>query len=74
MKSWTKVATIVVMFACALALILWDVFVAANHVPGDTISEIVLKFGRTYPIAMFGVGQACGVILGHCFWPQNRKE
>ena len=66
----TKIITIIVMFSCAAALIIWDITVASNRVVGDTISETTLGFAQKYPIAGCGVTLALGIILGHLFWPQ----
>jgi len=66
----TKIVTIILMFSCAAALVVWDVVAATNNVVGDTISETTLGFMQRYPVAGCGVGLALGVILGHLFWPQ----
>jgi hypothetical protein len=66
----TKIITVTLMFACALALIVWDVVVATNKVSGDTISETTLGFAQRYPIAGMGIAFAFGIIVGHLVWPQ----
>ncbi len=70
----TKLVTITVMFACAAALIVWDVFVATNKVAGDTISDTTIGFASRYPIAVVGLGLAAGIILGNLLWPQYPDE
>jgi hypothetical protein len=61
--------TIAILLACAALLIGWDIYVAANPTPGDTISEITLAFAQKHPVLPF----ALGVIMGHLFWPQRVK-
>jgi hypothetical protein len=70
----TKLITLIVMFSCAAALIVWDVVAATNRVAGDTISETTLTFLQQYPIAGIGVALAVGIIIGHLTWPQYPKS
>jgi len=56
-----------VILVCLLALCGWDVFVAWNGVPGDTVSEMVFNFARHHPTIPFLLGYVCG----HFFWGQN---
>jgi hypothetical protein len=63
----TKLITSIIMVAVIAVLIIWDVYVAANPVPGDTISEITLNFARRHPVIPFALGFVCG----HLFWPQS---
>lgn len=65
----TKTATFWIVCAAIVLLIAWDVYVAANDVKGDTISELMLAFARKHPILPF----ALGVLFGHLFWPQGGK-
>lgn len=55
--------TIILFFACVL--LIWDVVVAINTVPGDTISEVVAGWSWRWQSVPFGVG----VIAGHLCWP-----
>lgn len=66
----TKKVTISLLVAAVLALIAWDVVVAMNPTPGDTISEITLAFAMRHPALPFAVGVVCG----HLFWPQYRRK
>lgn len=61
----TKSVTTWVIVAAAAALIVWDIRVAANAIPGDTISELMLAYARAHPWLPF----AWGVLSGHLFWP-----
>ena len=62
-----KKATKIIMATCAGILIGWDVYVAVNGVPGDTISELTLGWAQNHPI----IPMAVGVVCGHLFWPQR---
>lgn len=64
---WTKIATAAILIVAIIVLVAWDIYVAANGVKGDTISEIALDFARRHPVIPFAVGIVCG----HLFWPQN---
>lgn len=66
----SKKITVAVMAICAAALIGWDIVVAANDTPGDTISEITLAFAMRHPVIPFAVG----VLMGHLWWAQKPKE
>jgi hypothetical protein len=58
------------MVASVCGLAGWDIFVAANSSPGDTISEVVLEVALRHPIVPF----ALGVLCGHWFWPQTPRD
>lgn len=66
-KLTTRHWTIILLLASAAVLIGWDIFVAANPQPGDTISEIVLDWSRRVSL----VPAAFGVLMGHLFWPRK---
>ena len=68
----TKRITALLLILCCSLLVIWDVFVAWNPLPGDTISEMVLAFVMKNPTVSFFVGVVCG----HLFWPQypNLKD
>lgn len=63
----TKIVTKVLMLSIAIVLIGWDIYVAANDIPGDTISELTLSWAFMHPVIPFAVGVLCG----HLFWPQG---
>jgi len=66
----TKLVTVVLMFGCAAALIIWDTVAATNNVVGDTISETIFKFTHGHAVAGMGLALALGIILGHLVWGQ----
>ena len=49
-------------------LIGWDIYVAANEVDGDTISEISLATAYSHP----SLGLAWGILAGHLAWPREQ--
>ena len=65
-----RTATLVIMAAGLLSVVLWDVVVASNKTSDDTVSEISLGFLRRYPIAGLAIFTALGIVLGHLTWPQ----
>lgn len=52
------------MIAGIAVWIAWDVVVASNKTPGDTISEITLFLARLAPIIPLAVGVVCGHLFG----------
>lgn len=58
--------TIGILAAVTLLLVAWDVYVALEPVPGDTISEVILEAARRRVVVPF----LAGVLCGHLFWPQ----
>lgn len=66
----SKTTTIVVLAVTAAVLVGWDVYVATNDEPGDTISELVYAWSTDHLL----VPVAFGVLVGHFFWPQRRKQ
>jgi hypothetical protein len=63
----TQRATKVILLVVAVGLVLWDVFVAAEPTPGDTISEVMLRWALRHPVIPFAIGVVCG----HVFWGQR---
>lgn len=51
-------------------LIIYDIIMASNGVPGDTLSEFVWSI-QDHRLTFF-LGTALGVVLGHLFW--QKKE
>lgn len=66
----TKKITRGVLVACICVCVAWDVFVAWNPIPGDTISEMTLAFVSQNPSVPFLIGY----IMGHLFWPQSQPK
>ena len=60
----TAQITAAVLVACVLLLVVFDLYMAANNVPGDTISEVVRSWAARHPVIPF----AFGVVMGHFFW------
>lgn len=69
-KVATKKTTIGVIVGAVLGLVGWDVVVATNKKPGDTISEVLLKASKNTPL----IGVAWGILTGHLFWPQDKHQ
>jgi hypothetical protein len=63
----TATVTKFIVGAGVLAWVAWDIFVAANETPGDTISEVMLAAARRSPVIPFAVG----FVMGHLFFPQG---
>lgn len=61
----TSFKTAWIIVATAAALIAWDLY--ARHVPGATISEVLLTWACHHPVVPFGFG----VLMGHLFWFQE---
>ena len=65
----TRKTTIAILVVATLLLISWDIWVYLEPTPGDTISEVLLKYARPHPVIPF----AFGVLMGHLFWPQRER-
>ncbi len=61
--------TVFVIVGIIAILIGWDIYVAVQK-PSATISSILLYWAQRHPVAPF----IAGVLCGHWFWPQPRKE
>jgi hypothetical protein len=62
--------TLGVVLLGALALIVYDVFLAITAGPGATISWQTLQASRQHPIIPLLVGFVVGLLFGHLFWSQ----
>ena len=62
--------TIGILLVTGVIFIVWDLYVAANPTPGDTISEVILDFSRRHAMIPF----VFGVLMGHFFWPQKSEK
>lgn len=58
-----------ILLVVVIALIVFDIFVAADSTTGNTISEVTLSIARKHPVLPFCIGIVCG----HLFWPQKDK-
>lgn len=64
MLKTTAQITGLVCIACVLMLVVFDLWMAGNGTPGDTISEVVRSWSARHPVIPF----AAGVLMGHFFW------
>jgi hypothetical protein len=62
----SSVVTVWFIVGLIVAVLVYDMWVATNGTPGDTISEVVLGASVRYPALPLLVG----FVLGHLFWPQ----
>jgi len=66
---WT-VAGMALVF---LSVIAWDIRLAFDGVPGNTISGVVMGEALQHPWVALVVVFALGVLCGHFFWPQDKE-
>lgn len=66
--------TMFILLGVIAFLIVWDIYVATNKERGDTISEIFLAASVNRPISGVVLGLACGILIGHLWWPQVVKQ
>ena len=63
----TRLITIIALLVIVAGLAFYDIYLAANKVSGDTISEITAHYAKRslfLPIAL-------GVLIGHFLWPST---
>jgi len=60
-----KKITIILILIVAAVLIGWDLVVATNETPGDTISAIIYETAKSF----LAIPLAFGAIMGHFFCP-----
>jgi len=65
----TRIITLVVLLSLFLGIISWDIYLAVNGIPGDTISESLL-FLATKSIL---IPASAGYVMGHLFWPMRKR-
>ena len=61
--------TIGILVTIGVLLIIWDIYVYVLPGDGDTISEVILAWAKSYTIVPFSLG----VLAGHLLWPQKDK-
>ena len=60
-------AVIAVLLGTGTLIAAWDVWLNADDVPGNTITEVMRKLAK-HPIIPWGIGLVTGVLAGHIFW------
>ena len=63
----TKTITIIFVIAATAAIIGYDIFIAIEPTPGDTISAILLNIAGAHPV----IAWFWGGLGGHLFWPMK---
>jgi len=63
----TQTITKIVIIAVFLGVIIFDIVMYTNKVPGDTISEVIWMTIKTAPWIAFMAGFICG----HLFWQSS---
>lgn len=64
----TPIITTIIILAATLGLIGYDIWVAIESTPNDTISWIMLSNSLKHPI----IAWLWGGLTGHLFWPMSR--
>jgi len=62
--------TVAVILIPLLVWLVWDIYVATNEVPDDTISEIIRDWSHRLYVIPYGLGG----IMGHWFVNKERDE
>ncbi len=62
----TKFVTIGVILGITVAMIIYDIVIAIEPTPGDTISKVTLTHFRAFPFSPWALGV---VFMGHISWP-----
>jgi len=57
--------TAIGLIVVGVGLLVWDIALATDSVPANTISAVVHKWGTNSWFILIGIG----VLLGHFFWP-----
>lgn len=47
------------------ALVIWDIALALDKIPRNTISQAIVDLSRKWSVVPFAIGVLCG----HWFWP-----
>jgi hypothetical protein len=69
--SARRMLTLVFIWGVLLLIAAVDTWLAFDGIPGNTISEMALGWGRRQPLSVFCVGMALGVLIGHLFGYQE---
>ncbi|NRA04378.1 MAG: hypothetical protein HRU00_17455 [Myxococcales bacterium] len=59
--------TALILLALAVALLIWDIALATDHIPANTISAAIHAWGSRSWFVLIGIG----VLIGHFFWPMS---
>ena len=57
------------LLICVMLLLSWDLLVALNDRPGDTISEVLLGLARKSLL----LPTAIGIVVAHLLWPSQHQ-
>jgi len=57
-------SVMIVLVVSLVGFIIWDIWLAADRIEGNTISEVVRKVSKPHPMIPF----ALGVLIGHWYW------
>jgi hypothetical protein len=58
----------ILLLAVCLLVGAYELYALLTPMDGDTISEIIWRIAKGYPILPF----AFGVLMGHFFWQENK--
>ncbi|RYX79964.1 hypothetical protein EON83_30530 [bacterium] len=63
-------STLNVLMTLSILAAMWEMYTLANRQNGDTFSATIRRLGQNQPFIVF----ACGLIMGHLWWPLLDKE
>lgn len=63
----TKKAVAVTAIAIFLSILIWDAFLYADNVPGNSITQVVIASSKEYPLIPYFIGFLMGFLAAHFF-------
>jgi len=63
----TEIAVIATMLGLNIAIIAWDVYLYRDKIPGNSITQVIIKLSKDKPIIPAAIGAEMGFLFGHWF-------
>lgn len=66
--------TMIFSLSVIVIVLIYEIWTLTNDVPNDTISESMWEFFKDFPLFAFILGDICGMLKGHFWWPLTSEE
>ena len=73
-KTMSKKLVLISIFAIFFAIIGYDIFLYADGISGNSITQVIIATTRDYPIIAWMIGFLMGYLTAHFYDPKEQGE
>lgn len=72
--AMSKRLVLLSIFAIFFGIIGYDIFLYADNIPGNSITQVVISTTHDYPILAWAIGFLMGYLTAHFYDPEEQQK